>query len=229
MKILSILVSALVLVLPSSSMAVEPLVHEKQESIRHTTKVRVAAISDKQSKAKPPTKRKSSKKKNTDAGLRSDGELVQAKKPKKLIGHELSHTMQQQGRVLTSSDLNSAAQSTSKRPKTHSPSPVPSPYPSIANQQNKNKNGVKDSNDRLSNMEVGHQAHSIPLQNATVSQIRTEQINSHHRTIKPVQIRVRLGAKCNSRDFPTNAVIERLGRLQRVECSKGNVALKRQE
>lgn len=43
----------------------------------------------------------------SNAGLRSDGELVQDKKPKKLLGHELSH-IKQQGRVMTDSDVNAA-------------------------------------------------------------------------------------------------------------------------
>lgn len=51
-----------------------------------------------------------------NTGLRSDDELIQAKKPKQLLGHELSHTQQQggvrhqQGRVLTDADWNEQKQ-----------------------------------------------------------------------------------------------------------------------
>ncbi len=227
MKNLSILVSAIVFVLPLSSFAVEPLLQDKQGVIRDATKLRVAANRNKQSKAKPATKRKSSKKKNTSAGLQSDGELVQAKKPNKLIGHELTHTAQQQGRMFTSSDFNTAGSSTDKKPKTLSPRPKLSPNSAVISKKANIKKNVKDSHDQFSNMQEGHQAHSIPLENATVSQIRTEQLNNKHRTVTSVRVREKLGAKCNKRDFPSNGVIKRLGKMQAVECSKGKVALKR--
>lgn len=53
--------------------------------------------------------------KQTGAGLRSDGELVQTKKKLNLIGHELSHTQQQQGRMSTSADWNQASKATKKQ------------------------------------------------------------------------------------------------------------------
>ena len=175
-------------------------------------------------------KQKSSKP-NIEAGLRSDGELVQAKKSRKLIRHEVTHTQQQQGRMLTSSDLNEASSLTRGKQKTHSPSPVPLTYPTIANTKpssQKVKKEVKNSNDQFANQQTVHKAYTIPLQNATVSSIRTEQLNNKgHRTVKPVRIKLPIGAKCNKSGFPKNAVIERFGKQSFVECIKGNITLKR--
>ncbi len=163
------------------------------------------------------------------AGLKSDGELVQAKKPKKpkkLIGHELTHTMQQQGRLFTSSDFNAAGASPDSAQTAGSPKPKLSPNSAVTPKKANVKKGVKDSHDRFSNMETSHQAQTIPLQNATTSNIRATQQNREHRTIKPVKIRVRLGAKCDSVKFPKSAVIENRGKSRAVECVKGKVALK---
>jgi len=46
----------------------------------------------------------------SNAGLRSDGELVQGKKPMNQLRREAGQAKQQQGRVLTDSDVNEARQ-----------------------------------------------------------------------------------------------------------------------
>ena len=56
------------------------------------------------------------KNKVKNIGLKSDGELVQAKKPLGLLGHELSHT-QQQGRMMVDADLNEAQSKNSQTKK----------------------------------------------------------------------------------------------------------------
>jgi hypothetical protein len=80
----------------------------------------------------------------------------------------------------------------------------------------------------LANQEVGHpskpQAYTIPLQNTTVSSIRSESLSN-----KTTLYEGRIGQSCNPSDFPEPAVIKRSGRQQVVECKGGKVSLNQQK
>ena len=106
-KLLS-LVSVTVLLLSFSAKADNRSFKTNQELETKSSIVRIAANDDKQTKTKPPASRGNSKSKSPNAGLRSDGELVQAKKSQKLVKYEPTLVRQQQGRVLLSSDISSA-------------------------------------------------------------------------------------------------------------------------
>lgn len=188
-----------------------------------------------------PFSRSNNDRKVVDVGLRSDGELVQARKPLNLLKHELGHT-QQQGRIINDADLNESANSRSLKPNT-----VPIPYPNVAATPEKSTDSKKwpgawklnsiqgkgndrkqtDSHDRLANQETGHQSkpqpYTIPLQNATVSPIRSNQMSSH----RTILFKGKTGQSCTPTTFPDNAVIKQAGRQRVVECVGGKISINR--
>ena len=165
-----------------------------------------------QNKQKQESQKKPETVVSINAGLRSDGELVQAKKPMKSMKQQYTPVRLQQGRMLTDSDINAGfkngikndikttSQPISKKQKLPLPSPVPLPYPITGKKKGVQENkGVRNSHDKFVNQQTSY--------------------------IK--QIRLPLGAKCNKLSFPKNAVIGRLGKLQAVECVKGDITLMR--
>lgn len=132
------------------------------------------------------------KDKTVHGGLRSDGELVQAKKGSNLLRHEQTHTKKEAENTL--GNLNSNL-SSHKRLDTH---------------------------DKLANQQTNHQKQSIPLENATISGIRSEQLNN-----KSVLYRGKLGDSCSAQHFPNNAITKQSGKQYSVVCNRGKVTLNR--
>jgi len=179
-------------------------------------------------KGRSPFSRESDNRKPVNTGLRSDGELVQARKPLQLLKHELSHTAQQ------------------RQHKSAPVGPVPTPYPTmISKETNENETKKRDlkgadvksfqtsgeaesariENDRFANQQTGHQAHTIPLENATIAPILSSQMGSHN--TKTILFRGNVGDHCKQSRFPKNAVIKQSGQQRVVECVKGKVVIKR--
>ncbi|MGI1677826.1 MAG: hypothetical protein K6L75_03785 [Cellvibrionaceae bacterium] len=147
-----------------------------------------------------------------EAGLRSDGELVQAIRLPQ-----------------APSRLNSQSQNNNNPPSLVPPVPVP--YPSSSGgQQNQSRsiplqeatignirteqlnNGVSNSHDRMANQETSHQ-------NSLQSQRIMAPINS-----KPTLYKGNLGDACNFRLFPKNAIIMQLNTQKAVECTRNKVS-----
>jgi len=175
-----------------------------------------------------PFSRESDNRKPVNTGLRSDGELVQARKPLQLLKHELSHTAQQ------------------SQHKSAPVGPVPIPYPTmISKETNENETKKRDlkgadvksfqtsggaesariGHDRFANQQTGYQAHTIPLENATIAPIRPRQMGSDN--TKTILFRGNVGDHCKQSRFPKNAVIKQSGQQRVVECVKGKVVIKR--
>lgn len=200
---------------------------------------------------KSPFTRQADNHKSINAGLRSDGELVQARKPLNLLSHELSHTGQQ-GRMLMDADTNEMNSATQHRQnKNVPPSPTQIPYPTFGGKKSNtvgtdnwpqrkkiigltgkpNSQGAKkDSLDRFANQQFSQQstqqAHTIPLQDATIAAVRSEQLN-RGRDKKTTLFKGKIGSRCKKNRFPKNVVINHSGRQRAVECINGRVVINR--
>ena len=194
---------------------------------------------------KSPFSRENDNNKAINAGLRSDGELVQARKPLQLLRRELSHTGQQQGSVLLDADDNETSQTAHQQQQKNVPAgAVPIPYPIIAKKVDEGGNNLKwglndvyvpsfstnttssgrsDTRDRFANQQSSHQAHTIPLENATTASIRSSQLDN--RSTQTTLLRGKVGDPCKKSRFPKNTVINQSGQQRVAECVKGKVVV----
>lgn len=158
-------------------------------------------------------------------GLKSDGELVQAKKPLNLLGHELGQTSQQEGKMLIDNDINEASRPSQQKQRNVPPGAVPIPYPTVSSKKVNPQKHAKDANDRFANQQPSHKARTVPLQNATVSSIRSEQLNKR-RSARTTLFKGKPGQQCKRGRFPKNAVIKQYGRQYVAKCVNSKVQIK---
>ncbi len=79
--------------------------------------------------------------------------------------------------------------------------------------------------------EVTHQqssnlSHTVPLENATIASVRSNQIDNRHST-KTTLLRGNAGDRCKQNSLPKNTVINQSGQQRVVECVKGKIVINR--
>ena len=184
-------------------------------------------------KATSPFSRADNSEKVTNAGLRSDGELVQARKPMQLqtLNTDL---VRQQGRMLTDTDTNKSTQQKSHIADQSDQNSVnnaarvwPPGQWKQSGFQGKGNDSTTTKDRNLGKQKADQpepQPYSIPMQNATVGSVRAPGLNNKQ-SKRATLFQGNVGQPCNRSSFPQHSVVRQAGQQHVVECTRGKVTI----
>lgn len=170
----------------------------------------------------------------TTGGLRSDGELVQARKPMQLHRWNTG-LIRQQGRTLTDPDTNQSKQRRSnvaEQDKQKSANNVSRELPGQWKQsgfQGKGNSSATTKKHHLDKQNADQpkpQPHSFPMLNATAGSIRMKQLNNQ-KANRTTLFQGRFGQPCQRAGFPSNSVIKQAGKQHVVKCVHNKVTIRK--
>ena len=184
-------------------------------------------------KATSPFNRKGNNNTTSPARLKSDGELLQARKPMQLHTQN-TDLIRQQGRMLTDAENNRRTQrkgDASTPKEQNSAHQTSSVWPDQWKQsgfQGKGDSSASTQNSHLGKHKAEQakpQPYSIPMQNATVGSMRAEQTNNR-KTNSVTLFLGQPGQPCERSTFPANSVIKQADKQRVVECVGGKVSMR---